>query len=470
MADTIEIKITTQNSQAIAVLKKVADAANQSAAEAVEQPQADFKQIQKALSDVNTDMMRIQTNLLRDVETGDKTGPEAIQAFATVYQDQTKAIAARLKADLAEAESRGQTDTANNIRTELAKIPAGINSFVEKLINQTDQNIRAQIDFVNADPSKTRLMKSYETSELERAQHRASAAILLEQADVLRTAEGAAEWSAQNKNKDITAQIQFLQTQARLEQLKGQALSLMKEVENAGRQSLENGLVNFFEQGYKSCHKLTDAVRELAISILTEMNKVFAQNLTRQIMFSLWPSSSTTSPWLLSDGTVLDPSFGLGEKTQSSSFTGTPVSNMGNVAVQGLGSGANDSFFTGLSNYKKFMTDSNGEYVIKADSVQKFGTGFFNKLDNGLIPDAFGQIRAQFADTGAVSGAKISGAQDLATSLSSSSVTNIPLKIINLNDPNEVGRYLSGKQGEKIMVNWMKNNAEAVRQVLKIRG
>jgi len=46
-------------------------------------------------------------------------------------------------------------------------------------------------------------------------------------------------------------------------------------------------------------------------------------------------------------------------------------------SIQGAGSGTSDSILSWLSN---------GEYVIKASSVARFGTGFFDMLNSGALP------------------------------------------------------------------------------------
>ena len=70
--------------------------------------------------------------------------------------------------------------------------------------------------------------------------------------------------------------------------------------------------------------------------------------------------------------------------------------------IQGEGTGTSDSILSFLSN---------GEYVVKASSVQKFGANFFNALNSGFMPPAANTPR--FATGGLVGGSEGSkGASD----------------------------------------------------------
>lgn len=460
-------KLRSQKSNRALVLQLEANGMTETARQLqdninTEQITADLKQAQKDLEAANAEMVKTEGGLLSAVENGTKTETEAINEYAAAYAEKTKAVVEKLRALLDAAVKSGNTDLATNIRTELNKIPDVLKNFVNKLIQQTQQILQAQIDLINANTNLTGLEKSYKTKELERQIHQANAEAYEAQAATLRTKEGAAAWSAQTENqgKDVNLEIKRLEAQAQLEKLKGTYVSLMQEVENAGRQGLENGLVQFFESGYQSCHKLIDAVRDLAIAILTEMNKVFSNDLARRLMGSLWPTSSR------SGGSTGKSGAWRGGSLEKYATGGV----MDSGAVKGPGNGTSDSILAYLGNFKKFVGISNGEYVIRSAAVKKFGTGFFDSLNSGLIPSGFAKVKARFADGGVFTGKKIGGAQDLATSLVNNNSTSIPLKIVNVTDPNEIGRYLSSRPGEKVMVNWIKNNASVVRHLLSIRG
>lgn len=275
-------------------------------------------------------------------------------------------------------------------------------------------------------------------------------------AGTLATVQEEAANDIRSKDGDITKAVQ-LEEAAKLNRALAETPTLLQQIRQASAQALENGLLDFFRKGILECKNLGEAFRNLAISVLQSIQNIYAQEMTRRVMGMLTgtPSQSQPSadPWRLSDGIRLDPNFGLG-----SGFTykfGAGFANGGEIT--GTGTGTSDSILAWLSN---------GEFVIKAASVKQFGVSFFNALNNGLLPRV--AIPA-FAGGGIVGGSAV-GPRELAASLVNNNSTSIPLKIVNVTDANEVGRYLQSRSGEKVMVNWMKNNAGTVRQVLNIRG
>lgn len=69
--------------------------------------------------------------------------------------------------------------------------------------------------------------------------------------------------------------------------------------------------------------------------------------------------------------------------------------------IRGAGTGTSDSILSYLSN---------GEYVIKASSVQKFGSNFFSALNNGFVPADANTPR--FATGGLVGASRASSSED----------------------------------------------------------
>ncbi len=189
------------------------------------------------------------------------------------------------------------------------------------------------------------------------------------------------------------------------------------------KDSAKQAMLSFFNAGILNYKSFGDAFRQLASTVLQSLQKVLIQEITKRLLSMLHISQ-----------------------------------NAGGGKISGSGTGTSDSILSWLSN---------GEYIIKADAVTKWGTNFLDTINSGRLPAGF-QV-SRFAAGGYIGSTRAAdGPHELATSLVSN--TNVPLSIVNVTDPNEVGRYLQSRHGEKVMVNWMKNNAGVVRQVLNIRG
>jgi hypothetical protein len=230
----------------------------------------------------------------------------------------------------------------------------------------------------------------------------------------------------------------------------GKTKSLLDQIHEASKKAFEDGLVNYLTKGIMQSKSLGDALRNLANSVLQSIQKVYAEAMTKNIMSMLnlgAPSSSSKSVLgtTASNGFYYDPNFYIKK-----------IGAAEGGHIQGPGTGTSDSILAQLSN---------GEFVIKASSVQKYGTNFLHSLNNGFVPN---NLMPRFA-TGGLVGASVEGASAIAGSIQSGDVT-VPLKVVNVTDPNEVGRYLKTRSGERIMVNFMKNNAGTMRQILNVKG
>lgn len=201
------------------------------------------------------------------------------------------------------------------------------------------------------------------------------------------------------------------------------------------RDAAKSGLQEFFETGIQECKSLSDAFRSLIKSVLSELNKLNAKRLAEAL-----------------SGQVGDFFYNITGNAQSAPVQG-PRKSDGSFAegghVMGPGTETSDSIFARLSR---------GEFVVKAASVRRVGLGFLNAVNRGFIPN----IRMPKFAVGGLVGA--AGAQSYVSSVGG---PNVGVKVINVNDPNEVGRYLNSRPGEQVMVNWMKRNAAIVRQILR---
>lgn len=205
------------------------------------------------------------------------------------------------------------------------------------------------------------------------------------------------------------------------------------------RDAAKSGLQEFFETGIQECKNLTDAFRSLVKSVLTELNKLNAKRLAEALNGSV--------------GDFFYNITGNGSGGGGSSNVQGPRKADGSFAegghVMGAGTETSDSILARLSR---------GEFVVKAASVRRVGLGFLNAVNRGFVPNI---KMPRFAVGGLVGAA---GAQSYVSNIGG---PNVGVKVVNVTDPNEVGRYLNSRPGEQVMVNWIKRNAATVRQILR---
>ncbi len=433
---------------------------------------AEFNQTQKDLEKINREIVSVETDLLQKIYSGTKNAADAIQEYSDTYSKTTQSILSKFNTELKKALDLGNETQAQQIRSQIQSLQTAIDDFYEKAIKQIQDSAQHQIDLINGDPTKTSLIKSKMVDDIQKKEYLDLAQVQITEANRLTnlTKEQKEMYFLVNKQSaDFTAQT--LRDAAKLNQELGKTYTLMEQVQNAGRQGLENGLVNFFEEGYRSCHKLIDAISDLAQAILTEMNKVFAQDLTRRLMIKWFPdmsSSSSSNAWTLSNGTVLDSSFGLGSINLRKFASG---GHMDSGKVIGPGTETSDSILAWVGNLRKYIRISNGEYVLRGVAVRKYGKAFLDRLNQGLVPREMLRAYAvggSLTDKSGIS--NILGPQELTASLTNNNSTTIPLSIMNVLDPGIMDKYLQTREGKKALLNYIKDDAGTIRRILNIRS
>lgn len=389
---------------------------------------ADFAQSQRNVEVTTGDLITTQNDLMNDLAKGNKTAAQVTQEYADTYNSRLKTEVANLRKQLADADKNGDKELANSIRAELRKIPEAISDFAEKVIQQINSDLQAEINRINANRGLTSMQKADAIEAAQRMAYSRTADAQIIKAQKIRE-------SPEGRESDAIA----LEEAAALNRKLAETPTLLDDIHRASKQGLEDGLLTFLTDGITQCNSLGEAFRNLLMTVLNSIQRMYAEAVNKNIMNALFPSSK--SP-------VETPTFTMPTQTVSAFADG------GNV--QGPGTGTSDSILARLSN---------GEFVIKATSVQKYGANFLHKLNNGLVPR---NLTPRFA-TGGLVGASADGAAGIASSIQGGDVS-VPLKVINVTDPNEVGRYLSTRSGERVMVNFMKNNAGVMRQILNIKG
>lgn len=130
--------------------------------------------------------------------------------------------------------------------------------------------------------------------------------------------------------------------------------------------------------------------------------------------------------------------------------------------IRGAGTSTSDSIPAMLSN---------GEFVIKASSVRKYGTGFLNAVNNGNFSKLHMPI-ARFADGGSVvynnaSESTARGMKDFATALGTQVSTNTNFNIALVGNQQEaMEHFMRSSKGQRVMLDFSKNNARFSSSIL----
>jgi hypothetical protein len=105
---------------------------------------------------------------------------------------------------------------------------------------------------------------------------------------------------------------------------------------------------------------------------------------------------------------------------------------------------------------------SNGEYVLKARAVHAIGKQTLDAWNN------MSNSPMRFATGGMVN--SLSGLSSIQPTQSQSSSSPAPvqnIRVVMVDDQRNVGNYLSSSEGEKVLVNFVRKNSTAIKQVLR---
>lgn len=406
----------------------------------------DFAQAQKDLENANGQLADSQESLMNDFADGSKSATEVTDQYSADYRTKTDKIVAELQRIAKEA-GEG-TELSNSAKSVLRQIAKSVNAFADAVIQRIDSDLQNEIARINANRNMTNLQKEDAIEAVQRAAYASKAGEYEKEATEFR-------------NNGQIGEAKSAEQAVALNRALAETPSILDKIHEASRQGLEDGLLEFLERGIIECRNLGEAFRNLVVTVLQSIQKIYAQEMTKRLMSM----------------------FGFGAQSSRPTVSGVPVQGLllsngtfaegGHIEsgkVTGPGTGTSDNILAYVGNLRKFIQISNGEYVIRANAVAKWGTRFLDNINSGRVPSEFLQTHRRFASGGSIGVQTVAGPKELAASLVNNNSTSIPLKIVNVTDPNEVGRYLASRPGEKVMVNWIKNNAETVRQLLKIRG
>lgn len=413
----------------------------------------DFDQAQKDLEIANEEMVTTQIDLLNSLATGTKSASEVSDEYVKQYNAKTKDILDELRRQLADAgNDRG---LANQIRAAIRGITDKISEFFDKVIARIDAELQHELSMINADRSLTNMQRQDRIDAVTRQKAAEKAEEYEWQAEIIKSRpdkDGNIDWG----------KVEDLENTAALNRELAKMPTLLDDVRKAGKQGLEDGLLDFLERGILECRNLGDAFRNLAITVLQSINRMYAEALTKNIMNALFPNRTSTSSsgnfsWTLPNS-ILIPG-----KAEGGSL-------MDSGEVKGPGTSTSDDILAWIDNAKRWIRISNGEFVMRGQAVAKYGQAFLERLNSGQVPVSMLQRYAVGGSLTNRNAADIPGAQELSASLVNNNSTTIPLSIMNILDPGIMGKYLQTREGKKALLNYIKDDASTIRQVLSIRG
>ncbi len=418
--------------------------------------QASLEQAQKDFELANGQLVENQKVLLNELASGSKSADAVTAEYVTQYHAQTDQIVVNLKKIIADADKSGKIGLSNSARALLRQIIQSVNDFADAVIQRLDADLQNEISMINANHKLTSRQKQDLIDEATRKTYADKAAREEEKAQKLRDTDRKAG------NNDNAATIISFEESAALYRELSKLPTLLEKVHDSAKQAFEDGLLDFLERGILECKNLGEAVRNLALSVLQSIQKVYAEALTKNLM-SLW-----------------FPASGGGSKPQSSSgytFTLPPLptkvnqyaegGSMDSGKVTGPGTETSDSILAWAGNIKKFIRIANGEFVMRGAAVRKYGTAFLERLNSGIVPTGMLQ---RYAVGGSLTdrspSERVIGPQELTANLSNS--TTIPLNIMNIVDQGMMGKFMQTKEGKRTLLNYIKDNAGTIQRVLNI--
>lgn len=215
----------------------------------------------------------------------------------------------------AEFEAKGFTKEAFEIRNYLNGLKQRLVNLQKSWIDKISDFYDRQQSLFDATEGFTNLQREFGTRELKaykaQANYEAYSIQLekvneeiaennkkLEEARELLTkcAEGTKEWAEQSskvnyysgESSRLEALRQEYEYQKKLNDLQRKQPEYLRDLRNTARQALEDGLVTFLTDGVNEAKNLGEALRNLAVSFLKEIQKVSAKWMVKSLMTKLF--------------------------------------------------------------------------------------------------------------------------------------------------------------------------------------
>lgn len=396
----------------------------------------------------------------------------------------------------------GETDKFQEIMNKVNELQSKLYSMVESWLDEMSKYFDYKRNLIDADSGLTSFVKEDAKKQYDKGEARVKAQAYrsLEYELGQRAIELQKQLNEQKAktndyngtaNNQALNQIRLLQEQARrqaeINEKLGEQKTLWQETMDAANQALEDGLYNFMTEGINTAESIGEAFRNMAVDILKDLQKFFAKKAITDLMYNITgqPNTEYTAP----NAAEIQTSINTGQivgwlqniyrmlLSMLSSQQSSTFSNIGSSVAGVLTSGGEDSIAgkilnghatggyitgpgTGTSDSIPAML-SNGEYVIKAEAVKRYGTNFLNAVNSG----AFTRMKTslpRFAEGGYVGDAlqdTARGMTDFAKSIGTNVSTTNNMNIALVED-REAGmnHFMRSPKGQNILVDFMKGN------------
>lgn len=344
-------------------------------------------QTAKDLEYANADLVDTQEELFYDLTKGTKDSAQVTEEYTKRAHELLDGKLIELQAQLDEALRLDQKDIAIDIKKKMREVIDTISNGIKAILDKIDSEANREIEKIQMNKYMTRMQKDDAIDVVRQRANKDKVEVL--QDDLTR-------WKAARPNmnkKDLDGfkddhggvdiDQAILEAEEKLEYLNyqlEQTPTLLDEVQIAGKQALEDGLLDFFTRGIMECESLGDAFRNLAITVLEAINRMYAEALVKNIMGALFPAQAApampgmSAPSGGSSGSGFDTNFGY--DFDSSNWWKNKYAEGGSVS--GPGTGTSDSILAALSN---------GEFVINAKAVQEIGVDALHRINSGRAFD-----------------------------------------------------------------------------------
>lgn len=409
----------------------------------------------------------------------------------------------------------GEIDKFQEIMNKVNELQSKLYSIVESWLDEMSKYFDYKRNLIDADSGLTSFVKEDAKKQYDKGEARVKAQAYrsLEYELGQRAIELQKQLNEQKSktndyngtaNNQALNEIRLLQEQARrqaeINEKLGEQKTLWQETMDVANQALEDGLYNFMTEGINTAESIGEAFRNMAVDILKDLQKFFAKKAITDLMYTITgqqnneytaPKMSVANVTATMDTTAIttalsfttnavtslqQPLSAIALKTTSATITldsmlgfiqqiattltstatsSAVYSNAGHATggyISGPGTGTSDSIPAMLSN---------GEYVIKAEAVRRYGTNFLNAVNSG----AFTRMKTsipRFAEGGYVGDAlqdTARGMTDFAKSIGTSVSTTNNMNIALVED-REAGmnHFMRSPKGQNILVDFMKGN------------
>ena len=352
---------------------------------------------------------------------------------------------------LDEALSNSDLKTSWEIEKSIRSIQNSLVGMLDKFAQAVKDKASWRNSMIDANKQLTTGQKErakkqveFDTNKQEAKINRAAAQWYYEQAKQIPLDIKTGKPSNENEYKRLIALSDLRARQAAYNEELTRTYTLLEQTGFVAKQALEDGLLTFLTDSVNQCQSLEEALSNLAITILKELQKMFAKSIIADLMDTWFPQknnegNATTEAYIQ----TMDISAKIGELGQTLAITAesfqmeavsaaeawnnalsnvttnfiaeinaecarlqmaaSTVSVGANVSsadvatetvesttlkrasggyISGPGTGTSDSIPAMLSN---------GEYVVKANAVRKYGRAMLDQLNSG----SFGNLRVR---------------------------------------------------------------------------